>query len=437
MQRFLISTLPLLCFFVVVNSSQADNWPQWRGPTGDGVIEETEVPTEWDEESGVQWKCPLPGWGDSTPAIWGDAVFVTSCVDEESLVLLKINKKTGEVEWTRQVGTATALRVKVLKKVPEMRRHQQFHDSHNMASPSPTTDGELVIAHFGNGDLAAYDFQGNLLWKRNLQQDHGDYTIWWGHANSPVLHGDLVISVCMQDSCSDLPGDVSPSYVVAHDKRTGKQKWKTMRMTSARGEHGDGYTTPLLRHAGERTELIVMGGQMLDAYDPATGKQLWRLSDLDGNRVIPNPIVADQLIIATQGMRQAMLAIRPSGDGDLSRKDIVWSFDQGTSDSPSPVVWEDFVFFISNNGIARCLDLHTGQEHWKERLAGEYRASLLAADGKVYFFNMDGLATVVSASKDFRRLSENQLQDRTLASPAVSDGTIFVRGRTSLYCLSQ
>ncbi|TWT82630.1 outer membrane biogenesis protein BamB [Planctomycetes bacterium CA13] len=436
MQRFLFGVLTLICFLTVIDSTQAENWPQWRGPSGDGIVGETALPIAWSEQTGVKWKCPLPQWGDSTPAIWGDAVFVTSCVDEQTLTLLRVNKQTGKIEWTREVGEATAKRVKVLRKLPDMRRHQQFHNSHNMASPSPTIDGEIVIAHFGNGDLAAYDFQGRQLWKRNLQEDHGDYTIWWGHANSPVLYGDLVISVCMQDSCADLVGEVSPSYVVAHDKRTGEQKWKTMRMTTATREHCDGYTTPILRNHGERSELIVMGGQMLDAYNPMTGKQLWHLPELEGNRVIPNPVVADGLIIATQGMRQPMLAIRPSGEAKLSRQDIVWSFDQGISDSPSPVVWDDLVIFVSNNGIIRCLDLHTGTEYWKERLAGEYRASLIAADGKVYLVNTDGLATVVSASKQYDHLSENQLDDQTFASPAVSDGEIFIRGRKSLYCLS-
>jgi outer membrane protein assembly factor BamB len=419
------------------SGAQADNWPQWRGPSGDGVCQESGLPIAWSEQSGVEWKCRLPEWGTSTPAVWGDAIFVTSHEDDHRLLLLKVNKKTGTIEWTRQVGTGAARRARSLIKSPDMRRHQQFHRTHNLASPSPITDGEVVVAHFGNGDLAAYDFDGRQLWRRNLQNDYGEYTIWWGHANSPVLHGDLVISVCMQDSCHDLPGELSPSYVVAHDKQTGKEVWKTMRMTEATSEYCDSYATPIFRQANGRLEMVVMGGQTLDAYDPASGERLWRLPGLVGNRVIPSPVAADDVIYATQGMRRALVAVRPRGDGERSRDEIIWEFDGGTSDSPSPVVWGEHLYFVTINGVARCLDRYTGQVRWKQRLKGEYYASPLAADGRIYFLNMEGLTTVVAASPRFDRLTENQLDEETIASPAVSQGKILIRGRTWLYCLGK
>jgi len=415
----------------------AENWPQWRGPDGNGVSRETDLPLAWAETAGVLWKCKLPEWGDSTPAIWGDAIFLTSHVDNQQLVVLRINKTSGKIEWTRQVGTAAAPVTSQLRKAPDERRHQKFHQIHNYASPSPVTDGQVVVVHFGNGELAAYDFDGKLLWQRNLQKDYGAYSIWWGHANSPVLCGDLVISVCMQDSCSDLPGDPSPSYVVAHDKRTGEVKWKTMRMTEATQENCDSYTTPIFWKHGSRLEMIVMGGQMLDAYDPATGKQLWNLPNLLGNRVIPSPVTAGGMIYAIQGMRQPLLALRPGGDGRRAREEIVWKSEQGTSDSPSPVVWGELLFMVTNDGILRCLDTLSGRLYWKERIKGGYRASLVAAEGRVYLLNLDGLTTVVSASQRFARLTENPLQDETVASPAVSDGKIFIRGRKSLYCLGK
>ncbi|HUT10160.1 MAG TPA: PQQ-binding-like beta-propeller repeat protein [Thermoguttaceae bacterium] len=425
----------IACLLIVPVSASAENWPQWRGPEGNGVSRETGLPIAWTENFGIGWKCPLPEWGNSTPAIWQNAVFVTSHVDNQRLVLLRIDKQTGEIQWTRAVGTGTIETPDSLRKSPEKRRHQQFHGIHNLASPSPVTDGEVVVVHFGNGDLAAYDFEGQQLWHRNLQQDHGDYTIWWGHANSPVLFGDVVISVCMQDSCHDLPGDVAPSYVVAHDKRTGEQKWKTMRMTAATQESCDSYTTPIFRRNGDRLEMIVWGGQVLDAYDPANGKRLWELPGLVGNRVIPSPVAAHGTIYAIQGMRRALLAVKPGGDGKRTRDEIVWSFDQDTSDSPSPVVAGELLFMVSNQGIVRCFDVHTGRLHWKERVPGEYRASPLVAEGRVYFLNVQGLTTVVSASPRFDRLTENQLDDQTVASPAVSDGKIFIRGWKWLYCL--
>lgn len=426
--------LPIVALLFVPLSAQAGNWPQWRGPGGNGVSDETGLPVAWAEGSGVVWKCALPEWGTSTPAIFGDAVFVTTSVDDgRNLLLLKIDKTTGRIVWTRVVGKGETLR----GPPGSYRGSQKFHNNHNLASPSPVTDGQLVIVHFGNGDMAAYDFDGQQLWHRNLQDDLGQYTIWWGHANSPVLHEDLVISVCMQDSCHDVQMTLSPSYVVAHDKHTGEQKWKTMRMTDATRESCDSYTTPIFRLVGGRTEMIVMGGQMLDAYDPTTGKQLWALPGLVGNRVIPSPVAAGEMVYAIQGMRQALVAVRPGGDGRRTRGDIVWDFDQGTSDSPCPVVAGELLLMVANNGIVRCFDRHTGRLHWKERVKGEYRASPLVAEGRVYFLNMEGLATVVSASPRFDRLAENQLDDQTIASPAVSDGKLYIRGRKWLYCISK
>ena len=197
-----------------------------------------------DQASGIVWQCPLPKWGNSTPAIWGNAIFVTTQVDDEKLLLLKINKKSGQIEWTRQVG-AEAVRTQPSQGKPASSGGTSvFHESHNLASPSPVTDGQLVVVHFGNGDLAAYDFDGNQLWHRNLQKDYGDYTIWWGHANSPVLYENLVISICMQDSCADLPGKPSPSYVVAHDMRTGRRA-----MEGHANDAGQGRTLRFLHHA--------------------------------------------------------------------------------------------------------------------------------------------------------------------------------------------
>lgn len=428
----------LLSFMAVVCQADAPtNWPQWRGPEGNGVSREINLPVNWSKSAGIAWQCPLPEWGDSTPAIWGDAIFLTAQVDNEKLLLLKIDKRTGQIEWTRQVG-ADACSVKPSQnKKGEQRRQQWFHTEQNYASPSPATDGQIAIVHFGNGDLAAYDFDGKQLWHRNLQKDYGDYTIWWGHANSPVLCDNLVISICLQDSCADLPGKPAPRYIVAHDKRTGQERWITMRPTAATQESCDSYTTPLVWKNGGRSEVVVMGGQVLDAYDPATGKRLWFLPDLVGNRTVTGPVAAHGTIYATQGMRQPLLAVRPGGDGQRTSKDVIWQFGQGTPDSSTPVVWGQSLFFVSNDGIARCLDALTGQSQWKERLKGQYRASPLAADGRIYFVNTRGLTTVVAAASAFRRLAENPLDDETFASPIASQGHIYLRGRKTLYCLGK
>jgi outer membrane protein assembly factor BamB len=415
----------------------AENWPQWRGPEGNGVSQEKDLPIAWSEKSGIAWKCAIPEWGTSTPAIWGDAIFVTAQTDDGKLHVLRIDKKEGKIVWTREVGQGETSRAPVVEKVGEARRSQKFHSQHNMASPSPVTDGKTVVVHFGNGDLAAYDFDGKQIWKRNLQEDYGNFTIWWGHANSPVLYENLVISICIQDSCADLPGVPSLSYVVAHDLRSGREVWKTTRMTPATKESCDSYVTPLLWKYGEQTEVVVLGGQMLDAYNPADGRQIWFLPDLIGNRTVTGPVAAHGMIYATQGMRNPLLAVKPGGDGKRPRSDIEWQLKDGTPDSSTPVVWGELMFLVTNDGVARCVNALNGRVEWKERLKGEYRGSPLAASGQIYFQNIQGLTTVVTAGKRFNKLLENQLDDETLASPAVSDGKIFIRGKKTLYCVGQ
>jgi outer membrane protein assembly factor BamB len=428
----------ILCVLACgVLPARADDWPQWRGPDGDGTSRETSLPVVWDKTSGIKWQCALPEWGDSTPAIWQNSIFLTTQVDNRKMFVLKIDKTKGQIEWTRQVGDEECPQRPIGGKPGEQRRHQSFASSHNFASPSPVTDGRHVVVHFGDGDLAAYDFDGRQLWKRNLQKDYGDYTIWWGHANSPVLCGDLVISVCMQDSCADLPGRLAPSYVVAHDLATGRERWKTPRMTTAHAEECDSYVTPIFWKNNGRLEMVVLGGRVLDAYEPSSGKRFWELPDLVGSRTITGATIAHGMIYATQGMREPLLAVRPGGDGKRTSEDVVWKCTQATPDSITPVVWQQWLFMVSNEGIAQCLDAKTGRVQWKKRLKGDYRASPVAADGRVYFLNTRGLTTVVAASRDFRRLAENALDDDTLASPAVSSGRLYIRGRKALYCIGK
>jgi outer membrane protein assembly factor BamB len=423
-----------LSLLLLAGPALAGNWPQWRGPDGNSVSDDPHLPLTWSEQEHVAWKCPLPGDGASTPAIWGDALFVTS-QDGTQLLLLKISKATGKVEWTQQVGTGTTPRQPPRGKQGEERREQKFHPLHNLASPSPVTDGKLVIAHFGNGDLAAYDFDGRQLWHHNLQKEHGTYTIWWGHANSPVLYQNLVICVSLQDSLADLPGQPVDSYLVAYDKHTGKQRWKTVRKTEAAAEQCDSYTTPIFHRAGAQTEMIVMGGNQIDAYDPATGRQLWYLPGIPGGRTITGPTLGDGMVYATQGMRGPLLAIRLGEAGKLGPDAVVWKQTRATPDSPCPVGWKDLLFWITDDGFAHCADARTGQVKWKERLTGDYKASPLAATGRIYFLNLSGKCTVVAAGPEFKQLAENKLDTQTIASPAVSDGHIYLRSRTSLYCL--
>jgi outer membrane protein assembly factor BamB len=409
----------------------AGDWPQWRGPEGTGVSTEKDVPIVWHESRGIVWKCPLREWGTSTPAIWGEAIFVTSHTADDKLLLVRIDKKTGRVVWTQEVGSGEAPREAA------KRSTQKFHPIHNLASPSPVTDGQTVVAHFGNGELAAYDFDGHRLWRHNLQEEYGPYSIWWGHANSPVLAGDLVISVSMQDSLADVQTSAVESYIVTHDLKSGKVRWKVPRTTRAKAEECDAYTTPLLLPVNGSQQLIIMGGNQLDAYDPASGKQLWFLPGLVGGRTVTGPTAANGLIFTTRGLRGDLVAVKPGKTGELSFRDIVWKYSEGTPDTCSPVVWNDLLFVVADDGIARCLDAASGNLKWKERLKGKYKASPVAADGRIFFLNTEGLCTVVSASPRFDKLVENQLGDETIASPAISDGRIYLRGRKSLFCIGR
>ena len=370
--------------------------------------------------------------------IWGDALFLTAHVDDRDLLLLKLDKRTGEILWSRKVGEAATPRMKMRKKLGKERLSQKFHMTQNLASPSPVTNGEVVVVHFGNGDTAAYDFDGNRLWKRNFQEDYGRYTIWWGHANSPILVDGLVISACMNDACRDLLDDPVDSYLVAHDARTGREVWRTIRVSEAEEEFADGYTTPLLREIDGRKEVVVMGGEILDAYDPATGKRLWYLPRVLGNRPVTSPVAAGDCIYATQGKRGPFFAFRPKREGEESHDAILWKHEKGTPDSPCPVVSEGLVFWVNDNGIVYCLDAKTGEEIWKKRLGkGPYRASPIVANGCVYFLSTKGLATIVRVARECEIVAENTLEDELYASPVVSDGKLYLRGQKNVYCIGQ
>lgn len=427
----LVVRLAFAAQVLITNAAFAENWPQWRGPNGAGVSSEKDLPIVWREDRGVIWKRPLPEWGTSTPAIWDDAVFLTSHTDDDRLWLMRISKTDGSVVWTQEVGQGSAQR-----EAPK-RSQQKFHRLHNLASPSPVTDGEFVVVHFGNGDLAAYDFNGRQLWRRNLQEDFGPYTIWWGHANSPILHNGLVISVCMQDALADLQNEPAKSYLVAHDAKTGRVQWTKPRNTKAPEEQADAYTTPLLIQVENKPQLVIMGGNVLDAYEPATGKQIWWLNDIVGGRTVTGPTYAHGMILTTQGMRGPLLAVRIGESGELTHRAIAWKHDSGTPDTCCPVVWDQWVYTVTDDGIARCFDALTGHLQWKERIPGGYKASPVAADGRIYFLNTEGRCTVISATSRFDKLAENQLDDETIASPAFSDGRIYLRGRKSLYCIGK
>ncbi len=345
-------------------------------------------------------------------------LFVTT-QDGSKLLLLALDSRTGKVLWQREVGTGTPRRSGPIG-------NGRFHDEQNMATPSPVTDGRHVWVHFGNGDLACYDFAGAKKWSTNLAERFGPYTIWWGHANSPVLVGDLLISVCIQD-----PKGGGPSYVVALDKETGTEKWLTKRSTGAKEEPADAYTTPLVYHHSGQTEVIVFGGNVLDAYDPADGKRLWQCAAFKGNRVISGPTLAGDTVYAVQGMKGPVFAINAAQGVDNDR--VRWTHKAVTPDAASPLAVAGLVFLVNNSGTAYCLDAADGKELWKERLQGEFRASPLYAGGKVYFFSKEGKATIVNAARTYSVVGEADLGEQIIASPAAAGGSLFLRTKQNVY----
>jgi outer membrane protein assembly factor BamB len=435
--------LPLLAALLALPAVAAD-WPQWRGPNGDGVSAETGLPLRWSESSGVLWKQPLEGPGSSSPVVSAGAVFVTE-QDGDDLFLLKFDAVTGRPAWKEKVGSGDTPRAPIGKKSADERKHQKFHPLQNLATPTPAADGDVVVAHFGDGELAAYDFAGKRLWRRNLQDDYGPYTIWWGHANSPILYKDFVICTCIQDSLSDVPGGESESYLLALDKRSGERKWRTVRKTKSQAEEGDAYTTPVwFTPAGRgrettpqpKRELVVMGGNQLDAYDPDDGHQLWHLPGLVGGRTVGGPTVGDGMVFATRGKKGPLLAVRPEGEGEQTEKAVVWSADKNTPDSCSPVYWKGLLFTVEDENFAVCYDARTGDVKWKERLNAPFKASPVAADGRLYLLSRTGACTVLAASDNFDKLATNELDGgETNASPAVADGRIYIRTSKALYCI--
>jgi len=406
-------------------SLHAENWPQWRGPSLNGVSAERSLPIRWSKTENVTWKLDLPAWSGSTPIVWGDHVFLSVAEDlrqqnGDNLFLWCIDRGKGTVLWRRPLGSGN---------------HQE--QKQNMSSPSPVTDGRRVWVMTGTGILKAFDFTGKELWARDIQRDYGRFGLNWGYGSSPLLHGDaLFVQVLHGMRTRD------PSYVLRIDANTGKTIWRIERPTPARFESPDAYTTPALLTYGSTTEIVITGGDVVTGHDPATGKELWRANGLnpynDGShRIVASPVVHGDLIVAPTRERP-MLALKAGGRGDVTRSHVLWSFNYGP-DVPTPVTDGTYVYVINDRGIMWCLDARSGKEiYGRQRLRpSTYSASPVLADGKIYVTNEDGLTSVVNAGPTFKVVAENDFDDYVLSSPAISDGQIFIRTAKYLYCVGK
>jgi len=416
MRRGLVAVAICLLSSVVAH---AQNWPQWRGPSLNGVSTEKNLPVKWTTEENVVWKTAMPGWSGSTPIIWRDRIFL-NVADGNNLSLWCLDKTSGEVLWKKPLAS------------DNVKRQKQ-----NMSSPSPVTDGRSVYVMTGTGVLKGFDFTGKELWSREIQKEYGQFGLNWGYASSPLLFEDSLYVQVLHGMKTD-----DPSYVMRIDKKSGKTIWKVDRPTNALRESPDSYTTPGLLRYGKTTEIVITGGDCVTGHDPATGKELWRANGLnpDNNpfyRIVASPIIFDEIIYAPTRVKP-LLALKAGGRGDVTSSHVLWSTPNGP-DVPTPVTDGKYFYVVKDNGVMWCLDAKTGAEVYANRRIkpGTYSGSPVLADGKIYVTNEDGLTTVVAAGPKFEVVAENPLNDYVLSSPAISEGRIYIRTAQHLYAIGK
>jgi outer membrane protein assembly factor BamB len=392
--------LLILLLFVVPN-----DWPQFRGPTGQGVSEERNLPLTWSENKNVRWKVPIPGRGWSSPVIQGDRIWLTTATDEgKSLRAIAIDRNTGAILQNVEVF--------------HLKSAKLANSKNSFASPTPVIDGDRVYLHFGAYGTACITQSGEIVWKTRLEYDNGQH----GTGGSPIIYDDLLILSCDGN-------DVQ--FVVALDKVTGKVRWKKMR------EGYQAYTTPLVVSLPEGDQVISPGALRAIAYEPRTGKEIWQVRYGEGFSNVPRPVYGLGLVFICTGFQQAsLLAIKPDGRGDITKSKVVWRLDRGVPLTPSPLLVGDELYMVTDNGIATCVDAKTGEELWRARLGGNHSASPIYADGKIYFLSEEGESVVIAPGRQLKHLATNQLEGPTLASMAISDSSLFVRTATHLYRIS-
>ena len=402
--RFLRVTLVVLALLPALRIS-AEDWPQFRGPGGEGHSAEKDLPLQWSESQNILWKTPIAGRGWSSPVVSGGRVWLTTAVERQGNASLRV--LAYEVLSGREVVNVEVFSVRdaFLKNA-----------KNSFASPTPIIEGDRVYVHFGSDGTGAVTTDGKIVWKTRLPYDS-----MHGNGGSPTLYRDLLIVSC--DGSDD-------AYVVALDKNTGKVRWKTQR----REPYDQSYTTPLIIQVNGRDQVVSIGAFRAASYDPLTGKEIWRVRYGDGFSNVPRPVFSHGLVFIGTGFQEpSMLAVRPTGTGDVTGTHIAYTIERGAPFTPSPIIVGDEFYMVSDIGVASCLDVATGKVHWQQRVPGNYSASPVFADNRIYFLSEEGVATVIAPGKEFRRLAANSLEGTTFASIAVSQGTFFIRSDTHLY----
>jgi hypothetical protein len=424
---------------------RAEDWPHWRGPDGRRISTERGLPTVWIRASGVAWRTPLRGLGVSSPIVAGDLVFLTSQLgrgplraggrpalvrggpepdaerplggrrvdgDGDGVVFLvsAFQRADGRLAWEYEMAAEGVL--------------PDAHQKHNMASPSATSDGERVYAWFASGQLVALDMHGEPVWERHLAREYGPFEIVWGHASSPTIHGDLLILQCDHEG---------GAYLLALDRRTGEERWKVDRGAGLRS-----FSTPTVVAGPDGHELIVNASERLDAYDPATGAWLWSAGGPNEYPVAAATYDDHGTLYTSRGHRSGpYMAIRLGGRGDVGESHVAWRVSTGAPYISSILYYDGLIYMANGNGIVTAVDAETGRRVWQDRLGGIYSASPVAGDGKVYLFSETGETLVLEAGRELKVLAENDLGERVVSSPAVSDGRIFIRTDESLIAVGR
>lgn len=407
----------LLCLLLSpLSLVMANDWPQFRGPTADGHARIDRLVTQWSASKNVQWKQAIPGSGWSSPVIVAGKVYLTTAVPVEgskdlSLRTLCLDAKDGKTLWSTEVF------------VQDGAKAPRIHGKNSHASPTPIVANGRLYVHFGHQGTACLDLEGKILWKnRDLS-----YAPVHGNGGSPILVGNALVFSTDGATVREL---------VALDAGTGKLRWRTKRSTPAARNFS--FSTPTLVEVEGKPQLLSPGSDVLGAYDPTTGEELWHCK-YKGYSVIPRPVVGHGMVFISTGYdRPSLLAIRLGGKGDVTDSHIAWKLDRNIPHTPSLLLVGNELYMVSDNGFASCVDARSGKVHWSKRLPGNgYSASPILAGGHIYFLSENGVTTVIKPTTVYEEVSRNDIGERTLASLAVADGALFLRSATHLYRIGQ
>jgi outer membrane protein assembly factor BamB len=419
-------------------SSSAGNWPQWRGPDGSGISTEKNLPAEWSTTKNIKWKTPIEGRGHSSPIVWGNKIFLTTAIEGEvvpgakaakhvldnkdfvhpdsvgankkhTFKVIAIDRNDGKVLWQSTAWEGTP--------------YDDRHRKSSYAASTPATDGKLVYAYFGTEGLYAYDFNGKLAWKADLGKLG---TVGMGTGTSPIIFENFVIVQCDEEN-----GEAS--FIVALDKKTGKEAWRTPRKIQV------SWSTPLLVKTAKRAELITSGTESIVSYDPATGKELWKHKGVESN-AIPSPVANGEMVYVVAGFpAKIAMAIRLGGSGDVTgTPNVPWQYTKGTAYVPSPILYGDYLYLTTDRGILTCIDAKTGEvkyEGGRIPIPATFTASPVAFEGKILMTSEDGDTFIVKAGPKHEIIGTNSVGEPVYASPAIADGRIYIRGEKNIYCI--